>query len=77
MTSTAGAASSEEIQSKFAGSIEMNFSGLDTFFGGLEGVVGSPSPKLVEAMDAEHTQGPGSESTDAFVTGNYDVRTTS
>jgi hypothetical protein len=43
----AGAASSSEIQSKFVGTIEMSYSGLDTFFGGLEVVIGSPSPKLL------------------------------
>ena len=34
----AGAATTEEIQGKFAGAIEAAYSGLDTFFGGLEGV---------------------------------------
>ena len=45
------------------------------FFGGLEGVVGSPSPKTLEAMAEEHTK--RSESLDLFVTGNYGVETTS
>ena len=43
-------------RSKFAGAIEMSYSGLDTFFGGLEGVVGAPDPHLFEAMEAEHTK---------------------
>ena len=51
----AGAATSEEVQGKFAGSIELSYSGLDTFFGGLEGVIGSPDPKLFLAMQNEHT----------------------
>mmetsp|Transcript_44098 Transcript_44098/g.129973 ORF Transcript_44098/g.129973 Transcript_44098/m.129973 type:complete len:80 (-) Transcript_44098:106-345(-) len=51
----AGAATITEVQSKFAGAIELSYSGLDTFFGGLESVIGSPNPKLLEAMTAEHT----------------------
>ena len=53
---SAGAATSEEIQGKFAGSIEMSYSGLDTFFGGLESVVGSPNPNLRQTMEDEHTK---------------------
>ena len=52
----AGAATSEEIQGKFAGSIELSYSGLDTFFGGLESVVGSPDPNLRKTMEDEHTK---------------------
>jgi hypothetical protein len=66
----ADAATSDEVHSKFAGAIEMAYTGLDTFFGGLEGVVGPPHPKLYDAMTNEHTRGPGTESTDEFVTGN-------
>ena len=72
-----GAATSREIESKFAGSIELEYSGLDTFFGGLEGVVGPPDPKVLEGMRREHLQGPGTESTDPFTTPNYGVETTS
>ena len=57
MLKSAGAATSDEIQGKFAGAITASFSGLDTFFGGLEGVCGSPNPKLKQAMEAEHTEG--------------------
>ena len=46
----------EEIQGKFAGSIELSYSGLDTFFGGLESVVGSPDPNLRQTMEDEHTK---------------------
>ena len=53
----AGAATSEEIQGKFAGSIELSYSGLDTFFGGLESIVGSPNPNLRRTMEDEHTKG--------------------
>jgi len=49
-----GVATAVEVQSKFAGAIELSYSGLDTFFGGLEAVVGPPSPKLLVAMREEH-----------------------
>ena len=71
----AGAATSTEMQSKFAGSVELSYGGLDSFFGGLEGVVGSPNPKLLEAMAADHMSGPGTESADMFVTGNCEPST--
>jgi len=51
----AGATTTEEVQGKFAGAIELSYSGLDTFFGGLEGVIGSPDPNLILAMQNEHT----------------------
>ena len=70
-----GAATAVEVQSKFAGAIELSYSGLDTFFGGLEGVVGPPSPKLLDAMREEHCD--RADSNQEFVTGNYGVRTTS
>ena len=72
-----GAATNVELQSKFAGAIELSYGGLDTFFGGLEAIVGSPNPKLFEGMAADHTDGPGTESTDTFVAGNYGVQTSS
>ena len=37
---------------------------------------GSPDPKILEAMKAEHCDF-GAESTDTFVTGNYGIETTS
>ena len=69
----AGDAVDHDIQSKFAGSIEAAYSGLSTFFGGLEGVIGGPSPKVHEAMATEHTQ--GSEADELFTTGNYGLQT--
>ena len=69
----AGAATSSEVQSKFAGSVELSYGGLDSFFGGLEGVIGPPNPKLLEAMAADHKAGPGTESTDMFLTGNCEA----
>ena len=64
---TAGAPTSKDIQGKFAGSIEMSYSGLDTFFGGLEGVIGTPNAKLFAAMESEHTM--GVDATQEFTTG--------
>ena len=65
----AGAATSDEVQSKFSGAIELSYGGLEQFFGGLEAVTGSPSPNVDEAMEAEHLHR-GEESTQTFVTGN-------
>ncbi len=31
---------------------------LQSFFDGLEGLIGSPNPNLLEAMAAEHCNGP-------------------
>jgi hypothetical protein len=73
----AGAATSSEIQSKFAGAIELSYGGLDKFFGGLEAIVGGPNPKLLEGMEGEHLNGPGTESTDTFTPGNYGITTSS
>ena len=70
-----GAATANEIQSKFAGALEMSYAGLDTFFDGLEGVVGGPAPKLLGAMREEHCN--RADSNQEFVTDNYGVRTTS
>lgn len=60
----AGAAANEEVESKFEGAIGMDYGGLDTYFGGLEGVVGGPSQKIREGMAAEHLS--GSESDEFF-----------
>jgi len=69
------AATTEEMQSKFAGEIELSYAGLDTFFGGLEGVAGPPSPKLLDAMREEHCD--RGDSNREFVTDNYGICTTS
>ena len=45
-------------------------SGLNRFYGGLDSVVGSPHPSLEAAMEAEHKQGPGTESNDKFIKPN-------
>ena len=56
----AGAATSEEIQSKCAGANEGEYQGIETFFGGLEAFVGSPNPEVEEGMEAEHRERPDS-----------------
>lgn len=45
----------------------MSYAGLDTFFGGLEGVVGAPDPQSYEKMKEEHTEMP--DSNQEFTTG--------
>jgi len=73
--SSANAAPDGDLQSKFASAIEMSYSGLDTFYGGLEGRIGEPQAAVMETMRAEHQK--RTESTVAFTTGNYGVTTTS
>ena len=51
------------------------YGSLHTFFGGLEAVVGSPDPKVREAMGQEHTNRP--DSCRKFTTGNYELTTDS
>ena len=70
-----GAATAEEIQNKFAGSTALSFGGLDAYFAGLEGVAGTPAPKVFEGMEAEHLR--GEESEEEFATANYGITTTS
>lgn len=61
--------------SKFAGAIELSYQGLDSFFHGLEGIIGPPDPRLRHGMTNEHMS--GTESDDEFTTANYGVTTTS
>ena len=72
-----GAATSKNLESKFAGAVALSYSTLDTFFGGLEGIVGSPNPKVLEGIRNDHLKGPGTESSDVFTTSNYGVETQS
>ena len=70
-----GAATNKDLESKFAGAVALSYSTLDTFFGGLEGIVGSPNPKVLEGIRNDHLKGPGTESSDVFTTSNYGVET--
>jgi hypothetical protein len=45
LTAADGAAS-QNLRNKFAGSVELSYVGLETFFGGLEAVVGAPNPRV-------------------------------
>ena len=74
----AAAATATELHSKFcqeARAFTMSFSGLSTFFGGLEGLLGPPNPRLMAAMAREHLEAPDSRS--EYTTSNYGVTTTS
>ena len=48
--------SAQQLSDKFKndGSVTFSFGGLSTFFSGLEGLVGSPNPRLHETMQKEH-----------------------
>ena len=56
----ADALTGSELQAKFVqdGASALSFGGLSMFFGGLEGVAGSPSSKVYETMAVEHTAEP-------------------
>ena len=53
----------------------LNYSGLEAFFGGLERIVGSPKPNVIEAMAADHCE--SVDSKEDFTANNYEVTTTS
>ena len=71
------APTAEQLQAKFMqdGAGLLAYGDLNTFFGGLEAIVGAPLPRVREAMAAEHTQQPDSHL--EFTTKNYGVTTTS
>ena len=74
---TVEAATSGEMQDKFSQETRgmLEYGNLNVFFGGLEALVGSPSPYIRKTMADEHT-GRG-DSARPFTTSNYDLRTTS
>ena len=66
----------QQLSNKFAvDSFTLSFSGLSSFFSGLEGRLGPPDPKLMDAMEGEHRR--SADSTAQFVTSNYGVSTCS
>ena len=73
----ARAATATELQSKFLdeSAFTLAYGGMDTFFGGLEKLLGPPSPQLEQAMKREHCA--SADSKEFFTSGNYGVTTTS
>ena len=73
----ARAATAGELNDKFVqdGAGMLSYGDLNTFYGGLEGKIGAPNPKVREAMAAEHKEQADSQET--FTTDNYDITTTS
>ena len=71
------AQTAKQLQDKFMqdGAGLMAYSDLNTFFGGLEKMVGAPLPCVAKAMAAEHTEKPDSHL--EFTTLNFGVTTTS
>ena len=53
----------------------LEYGNLNVFFGGLEAIVGSPSPNIRKMMADEHTD--LGDSAREFTTSNYGLRTTS
>ena len=52
----------------------LSYGGLSTFYSGLEGRIGSPSPSLHVSMEREHCR--EADSRDTFTASNYGVTTT-
>jgi len=69
------AATGEELHNKFVSAEipDMSYGKLSSFFDGLEGLIGSPNPKLQEAMAHEHCSGP--DAIHKFTTKNYSITT--
>ena len=67
----ASAATGAELQAKFLedGAGMLSYGDLSTFFGGLEGKIGAPNPKVQEKMAEEHTA-EGGDRHERFKTGN-------
>lgn len=67
------AATAAELQAKFMeeAAFTLAYGGMDTFFGGLERLLGPPSPSLLEAMRREHCS--SSDSKDFFTSANYGI----
>ena len=74
---TAEAVTLGEMQDKFSQDTKgiLEYGSLNSFYGGLEAKIGSPSPKVMEMMAEEHTA--RGYSTRTFTTINYDVATSS
>lgn len=71
-------ATGDQLNSKFAatdGTFTLNYGGLNSFFQGLDGLVGPPNPNLAASIDFEHSSSPDSKS--FFTTSNYGVTTSS
>ena len=65
-----------ELSEKFAEeAFTLNFGSLDTFFSGLEGLIGAPSPDLRKAMSREHCHSLDSQT--KFITPFYVITTSS
>lgn len=73
----ARAATANELQSKFLdeAGFTMGFGDIGTFFGGLEQLLGPPSPQLLETMQHEHCN--VADSHKPFTPPNYEITTTS
>ena len=72
------AATASELVEKFVSedsAFVMNLGGLNTYFKGLEGLIGPPSPNFDDALRAEHCV--AVDSNVKFITSNYSVTTTS
>ena len=71
-----GTGSVQHLSKKFAeATFELSYGDLGDFHSGLEGVIGPPDPKLLDAMHREHCT--ADDSSEFFTSTNYAVHTTS
>ena len=76
LTETASQQGDAALEAKFAegATFKLQYSGLSTFFGGLEKRIGAPDPNVDEAVKKEHV---GEEDSNSkFTTSNYGITTT-
>jgi hypothetical protein len=71
----ASAATGAELHAKFVSESmpDLSYGKLNSFFEGLEGLIGSPNPNLLDAMAHEHCAGPDAKL--MFTTFNYSIST--
>ena len=72
------ASSGAELHDKFVqsgGDFTLSYGSISSFYLGLEGMIGPPSPYLLETMRKEHTE--SADSREEFAAGNYGTATTS
>ena len=72
-----GSRAAEMLHSRFVheGAAQLDYAGLESYFGGLERLVGPPDPRVHAAMATEHTA--RADCHIEFTTSNYGVTTTS
>ena len=77
LVASGGSACPVELHAKFMqdhDAFTLDFGGLATYYGGLDGLIGAPQPNLRDAMNREHTKAADSQA--LFEAANYGTQTT-